>query len=222
MKISRYNQSCFLLETKNKRILIDPGVNGYSEERLNDWRDIDYIFVTHRHVDHCNVEAINTIARRDNTKIYTTQEVVDHVDLINPIVIKQGDVVDLGDIKVEVTKAIHGFFTPMKKNGAEIFENVGFIVDDGDKRFYTTSDTINFCNDYKCDVLCMPFNGNGLTLGIVDGIMFAKDINPELVIPVHMEHPMPFMNPDVEVLKTELEKAGINYKLLNVNDCIEV
>ena len=222
MKITKFNQSCFLIETINKRILIDPGVFGYSDERLDDWSDIDYIFVTHRHGDHCNAEAINTIIERDNAKLYTTKEVVDNVELTNPMIVKQGDVVDLGDIKVEVTKAIHGFFTPMKNSGAEIFENVGFIVDDGNKRFYTTSDTINFCNNYKCDILCMPFNGNGLTLGIVDGIMFAQDINPELVIPVHMEHPMPIMNPDVEILKSELEKAGIKYKFLDVKDSIEI
>ena len=41
----------------------------------------------------------------------------------------------------------------MKKSGGEIFENVGYILDDGYKRLYTTSDTINFNNDYKCDIL---------------------------------------------------------------------
>ena len=32
----------------------------------------------------------------------------------------------------------------------------------------------------------MPFNGNGLTLGLVDSIDFIKDINPKLVLPIHL------------------------------------
>lgn len=222
MKITKFNQSCLLVETKNKRILIDPGNIGYNENLLNDWTDIDYILITHRHRDHCNVEAINTIVKRDNATVYTTNEVVSNTNLINPIIIKQGDIIDLGNIKVEVTKAIHGFFTKMKKSGGEILENVGYIIDDGEKRLYTTSDTINFNNDYKCDILCMPFNGNGLTLGIIDGVMFAQDINPELLLPIHMEHPLPFMNPDIDNLKSEIEKAGIKYKLLNLEETIVV
>ena len=142
--------------------------------------------------------------------------------MINPIIIKQGDIIDLDDVKIEVTKAIHGFFTKMKKSGGEIFENVGFILDDGHKRLYMTSDTINFNNDYKCDILCMPFNGNGLTLGIIDGVMFAEDINPELLLPIHMEHPLPFMNPDIETLKSEIEKASINYKIMDLKETINI
>lgn len=222
MKITKFNQSCLLLETKNKRILIDPGNIGYNKNLLNDWTDIDYILITHRHGDHCNVEAINTIVKRDNAKIYTTNEVVSNTNLINPIIIKQGDIIDLENIKVEVTKAIHGFFTKMKKSGGEIFENVGYIIDDGEKRLYTTSDTINFNNDYKCDILCMPFNGNGLTLGIIDGVMFAQDINPKILLPIHMEHPLSFMNPDLELLKSEIEKSGIKYQLLNLKETIEI
>lgn len=222
MKITKFNQSCLLVETNNKKFLIDPGNIGYEVSLLNEWKDIDYILITHRHGDHCNVDAINTIVKRDNAKIYTTKEVADNTSLINPIIVKQGDIIDLENIKIEVTKAIHGFFTPMKKAGGEIFENVGYILDDGHKRLYTTSDTINFNNNYKCDILCMPFNGNGLTLGIIDGVMFAQDINPELVLPVHMEHPLPFMNPDIDKLKLEMEKAEIKYRLLNVKDTIDV
>ena len=222
MKITKFNQSCLLVETNNKRFLIDPGKIGYTESLLDEWKDIDYILITHRHGDHCNVEAINTIVKRDNAKVYTTKEVVDNTDLITPIIVEQGDIIELGDVKIEVTKAIHGFFTKMKKAGGEIFENVGYIIDDGYKRLYATSDTINFNNDYKCDILCMPFNGNGLTLGIIDGVMFAQDINPELLLPIHMEHPLPYMNPDIDKLKEEIEKAGMNYKLLNVKEAINI
>ncbi|MFA7688683.1 MAG: hypothetical protein WCX96_01165, partial [Bacilli bacterium] len=72
------------------------------------------------------------------------------------------------------------------------------------------------------DIICMPFNRNGLTLGIIDGVMFAEDINPTLLLPVHMEHPLPFMNPDTQLLKSEIEKAGLNYKILDLKETIDV
>lgn len=222
MKITKFNQSCLLVETKGKRILVDPGNIGYEESLLDEWIDINYILVTHRHRDHCNVDVINKIAERDGSKIYTTHEVVEKVELKDAIVIKAGDIIELEGIKVEVTKAVHGFFTKMKYTGAEILENVGYIIDDGENRLYATSDTINFNNDYKCDILCMPFNGNGLTLGVIDGVMFAKDINPKLVLPIHTEHPLDFMNPDIDRLKYELEKAELSYKFLNIKESIEV
>ena len=222
MKITKYNQSCLLVETNNKRILFDPCKFGYVESLLDEWTNIDYIFITHKHGDHCNDDAINTIVNRDGAKIYTPNEVASNHNLINPIIVKEGDIVDLGDIKVEVVKAIHGYLASMKKSGGEVLENVGYILDDGNKRLYTTSDTIGFNNDYKCDILCMPFNGNGLTLGIVDGILFAQDINPEIVLPIHTEHPLPYMNPDKEVLSKALDDANLKYKILELRESIEV
>jgi len=41
MKITKFNQSCLLIETKGKRILIDPGNIGYTNELEKYWTDID-------------------------------------------------------------------------------------------------------------------------------------------------------------------------------------
>ena len=48
MKITKYNQSCLLIETNNKRFLVDPGNIGFEENLLNEWKNINYILVTHR------------------------------------------------------------------------------------------------------------------------------------------------------------------------------
>ena len=222
MKITKYNQSTLLLETNNKRILIDPSSINYSDELVNnDWTDIDAILITHKHSDHCNKEAINTIVSRDNSKVFTSSEVSQSNDFANITIVKAGDIFSIGDIKVETTKAIHGYMTGFRESGKEIIENIGFIVDDGDVKLYTTSDTINFYNDYTCDILCMPFNGNGITLGIVDGISFIKGIKPKFVLPVHMQHPLPHMNPNVEILRSALEENDINYKILSIGESIE-
>jgi L-ascorbate metabolism protein UlaG (beta-lactamase superfamily) len=223
MKITKYNQACLLIETKGKRILIDPGSIGYTGDMLNkEWININTILITHKHKDHCHQEAVNTIIKRDNAKLYTSKEVVDKYHFNNVNIVKENDTFHIDDIRIEVTKAIHGYLTGMHENDKEILENIGFIIDDGEHRLYTTSDTINFYNQYQCDILCMPFNGNGLTMGIIDGIMFAKAINPKLLIPIHMQHPKPIMNPNLEVLKKNLVEANINYNILNIGEMIEI
>lgn len=223
MKITKYNQSCLLIETNGKRILIDPGKFGYIEERLEkDWTNIDAILITHKHGDHCYKEIIEEILKRDKSILYVTEEIQNTYSFENANIVKEQNTFNIGDIKVEVTHAMHGYLTGMRERGAEVLENVGYIIDDGTTRLYTTSDTINFYNDYKCDILCMPFNGNGITLGIIDGIDFAKAINPKLLLPIHTEHPNPIMNPDVNVLTNTIKEANLNYKILKVGESVEI
>lgn len=223
MKITKFNQACLLVETDGKRILIDPGTIGYTDEMLEKyWTNIDVIFVTHKHADHCITDVVNEIVKRDNAKLYTNSEVISTYNFVNVNKVAEGDIFNIDNIKIKVVKAVHGFLTPMKQTGSEIKENVGYIVDNGNTRVYVTSDTINFNHDYKCDVLAMPFNGNGLTLGLVDGVEFIKDINPKLVLPIHLQHPKPIMNPDINVLKQTLEEENINYKILDILESIEV
>lgn len=220
MKITKYNQSTLLLDTKGLRILIDPSSIGYTEKMLEEWINIDIILITHKHPDHCSIEAINQIVKRDSAVVYTTKEVSDKYDLKCRIV-ASSNTYQFKDILIEVTEAVHGYLTGMRENDNEIKENVGYIIDDGDTRLYTTSDTINFYNEYKCDVLCMPFNGNGLTMGLFDGLGFVKGIKPKLLLPIHMQHPLPFMNPDLNELRKMLDEEKINYVVMGVNESIE-
>ena len=223
MQITKYNQSCLLIETNNKRILIDPGNINYTDEMYNKkWVNIDAILITHRHQDHCYAEVIKKIIERDNCKVYTSSEVDKYSHFNNTIIVKKNDTIEIfPNIKIEVTHAKLGYLTGMRESNNEIIENIGFIIDDGKTRLYTTSDTINFYNNYKCDILCMPFNGNGLTLGIIDGINFAKQINPKLLLPIHMQHPKDIMNPNINQLKQELEYNGIKYKIMKIGETID-
>lgn len=223
MKITKFNQSCLLISTNNKRILIDPGMIGYNDELLNNhWLDIDIILVTHKHADHCNSEAINKIIKRDNAKLYVTNEIQNEYKFNQKIIVKEEDIINIDDIKIEVVHAIHGYLTGFAERNANILENVGYIIDDGKTRFYTTSDTINFYNKIKCDVIAMPFNGNGLTMGLIDGSDFIKAINPRIVLPIHMEHPNSIMNPDIIKMDHVFRDKNIEYKILKKYESVEI
>lgn len=222
MKITKYNHSCLLIEANNKRILVDPGIIGYNDEILAKyWQYIDCILVTHKHDDHCNAIAIDRIVARDNCKFYTSYEVVETQPIYGALLVKPGDVIDLeNNIRIGVVRAVHGYLPKMKGN--EVKTNLGYIIDDGKCKVYITSDSICFDNGIKCDVICMPFNGNGLTFGEYDGSMYAKACQAKLVLPIHMEHPDPNMMPNLYKLDKHLKEVGIEYKILDFNESIEI
>lgn len=217
MKITKYPQSCLLVETKGKKILIDPGTLKYKEEYFDVWNNVDIILITHKHPDHCNTEILEKM--NNNIKIYSTQEVQNANKNLNINIIKDNDVIKLDDIKIEVVHAIHGY-QPLLKGEKEIHENVGYIIDDGENRLYTTSDTICFRNDYKADILCVPVTGHGLTMSAFETALYAKEVGATLTIPIHMDNPA--FPPDYKFIEEMFNKYEVEYEILENEESIEV
>jgi len=220
MKITRYAQSCILIETNGKRILVDPGSIQYDNSLLmNDWNNIDIILVTHKHGDHCHVPAILEIMKEGKTKLYSSTEVAKEYPELKIEIVKENDVVNIDDIKIEVVKAVHGFI-PLLKGGKEVNNNIGYIIDDGKRRAYSTSDTICFDNDYKCNVLFAPVCNHGLVMGPFEAALFAKETGAELVVPVHYHNPK--YPADLNEVERHFKENGLNYRIMEIKDSIEL
>lgn len=217
MKITKFPQSCLLIETKGRKILIDPGTLKYKEEYFDIWNEVDIILITHKHPDHCNTEVLEKI--NNKIKIYSSKEVQDANKNLNISVVKENDIIELDDIKIEVVHAIHGY-QPLLKGDKEINENIGYIVDDGENRLYTTSDTICFKNDYKADILCIPVTGHGLTMSAFEASLYAKEVGATLTIPIHMDNPS--FPPDFEYIKEMFDKYEVEYEILENDETIEI
>lgn len=217
MKITKFPQSCLLLETKGKKILIDPGNLKYKEEYFPIWSNVDLILITHKHPDHCNSEVLEKLDKA--IKIYSTQEVQKAYPALPIHVVKENDVLELDTIKIEVVHAIHGY-QPLLKGGKEIYENVGYIIDDGQNRFYTTSDTICFQNEYKADILCVPVTGHGVTMSAFEVALYAKEVGAVLTLPIHMDNPA--FPPDFKFIEEMFSKYETEYEILENDETIEI
>lgn len=220
MKITRYPQSCIFIETKETKILIDPGNIKMQEGYYSFFQEADAILITHKHADHCCSKAIQKIMEyNEKIKLYSTEEVKEFYDELDITVVKEGDEVIVGNIKIEVVHAVHGYLPPMK-HGSIVKENVGYIVDDGETRLYATSDTICFQNDYKCDILCVGISGYGVTMGAFEAALFAKETGAKLVIPVHLDNPKYPI--DYKAIQKQMDQQEVKYKLLAIGESIEV
>lgn len=216
MKITKFPQSCLLVETKGKKILVDPGTLKYKEEYFDIWNNVDIILITHKHSDHCNSEVLEKTNK--NILIYSTKEVLDTYPNLNISVIKENDILNIGDIKIEVVHAVHGY-NPMLK-GKAVRENVGFIIDDRSNRLYITSDTICFENEYKADILCVPVTGCGLTMSAFEAALYSKDVGAVLTILTHMDNPS--LPPDYEYIEKMFNKFDVEYEILDNKETIEI
>ena len=59
MKITKYPQSCLMIETNNKRILVDAGGLKYQDRFLEEWKKADVILITHKHGDHIKSDVLH-------------------------------------------------------------------------------------------------------------------------------------------------------------------
>ena len=206
-----------MIETKGEKILVDPGTIGITENILSQWKNPDAILITHKHSDHCDVESINKI-RGEDTKIYTSKEVVETYPELKAEIVQEGYNLSVGEVRIEVVKAVHGYM-PFLKGNNEIHGNLGFIIERG-KKIYCVGDSISFKNEYKCGVIFVPVCNHGLVMGPYDAALFAKETKAELVIPYHYDNSR--FPADLSKVKEEFEKIGLNYKFLEIGETIEI
>lgn len=110
------------IETAHHRILIDAGLSGKRiEERMakigRSLKDVDAIFVTHEHSDHCH--GVGVLARRYGMAIYANKGTwqamapkIGKVDLSQKNLIAPGTVKDFGDLQIESFAVSHDAAEP--------------------------------------------------------------------------------------------------------------
>jgi len=218
MKLTKFAQSCIMIESNEQKILIDPGAILLDEKTIQKWMHPDFILITHKHFDHFDENAIKKIIS-PKTIIYASSETAKEYPSTKFEIVKERDKFNLGKIKVEVVKAVHGHHALMPK-GKEVREAIGYILEINGKKLYHTGDTISFPNEYKCNILFVPFNNHGVCMGPFEAALFAKETGAELIIPIHFDNEK--LPGDKEKFKIELEKNKLNYKFLKIGESIEI
>ena len=87
MKIKKYPQSCLLIETNNKKVLVDAGSLKFQDKFLDEWKTADIILITHKHGDHIKSDVLKNI----NIPIYSTEEVQNTYPEVKFNIIKEKD-----------------------------------------------------------------------------------------------------------------------------------
>ena len=165
--ITKLVHACLLVETDDKRILIDPGIFTWNDERfdLSMVEGVDRILITHEHADHVSVDLVLATLERSNDAEVETTASLSHI---------------LGEHNIDsATSGTHRFAAPHERipmgPGPE---NTGFHVEGvlshpGDSHSFVET----------MPILAMPFAAPWGSL--VTGVDRARLVGPRYVVPIH-------------------------------------
>src|SRR5260221_254747 len=99
MKITRFVQSCLLVEEGNARILIDP--SGEEQERLAEFGQLDAILYTHEHGDHFDAEMAKNFIEQAIAPVYANASTAKLIKA-SATTVNDGQEFDIKDVHIKV------------------------------------------------------------------------------------------------------------------------
>lgn len=197
MKVTYLGQAGLLFEKRGFKIMIDPYLSD-SVEKINpkNYRRVpvdesffkikpDVMIFTHNHLDHYDPKTVSHfIDENSNITVLAPKSVWDEVRKIggnnNYILFNRHTEWTQNGIRFTAVKAEHSDITP-----------IGVIIDDGERKYYVTGDTLyneEIFADIPSDIyaLFLPVNGVGNNMNMTDAARFAKRINAERTVPIHI------------------------------------
>ena len=196
MKITYLGQAGLLFETDNLTIMIDPylsdsvkNINPKNYRRVSVKEELfdikpDVMIFTHNHLDHYDPEPVKRFISSDSEiLVLAPTSVWNEVRKLggnnNFVLFNRHTTWREKGVKFTAVKAEHSDISP-----------IGVIIDDGDKKYYITGDTL-FNEDIFTDIpndiyaLFLPENGVGNNMNMADAKAFAEKINPKVAVPIH-------------------------------------
>lgn len=201
MKVTWLTQAGLLFESDKISILVDPYLSNSLAERgakferkipvAKEYFDVkpDVILITHSHADHLDPETLGVFLSPDREPVTVlapgaSWEIINNMPgEHNAVLLNPHSVWSENGVTFYSVAAAHSDKTAC-----------GFIIDDGDKTYYISGDTLyNF--DVIDDVLdlapsgvdyaFLPINGKGNNMHARDAADFAYEIGAHSAIPLH-------------------------------------
>ncbi len=225
MKVTFHGHSVVMIETKGKKILIDPFINGNSQSDLNaETVECDVILLTHGHNDH--VGDTVEIAKRNDALVVATADLATYLGWqglnVHPLNLGGAREFDFG--KVKLTQAFHSSHYTEEETQNIVYTGMpaGILFTAEGKTVYHLGDTALF-SDLKMigemndiDLAFVPI-GDNFTMGPEDAVIASKWIGAKMVVPVHY-NTFPVIEQDPSAFIEKLD--GVEGKVLDPGESI--
>jgi len=197
MKIIWLGQAGLLFDNKKTSIMIDPYLSNsvekiepknyrraYIDESFFNLKP-DIMIFTHNHLDHYDREtAAHFITENSALTVLSPASVYKEAR-------KLGGNNNYVLFNRHTSWTQNGItFTAVKAEHSDL-DAIGVIIDDGERKYYITGDTLyneEIFKDIPDDIyaLFLPVNGVGNNMNMLDASRFAKKVNAEKVVPIHI------------------------------------
>lgn len=190
MKIRWIGQSGYVITTKEAKIILDPYLSDVvnrvaGRERLVEAPikpeeiEADAIICTHNHLDHLDVDAIEQM---DKSLLFVTTgegaAVLKDKGCGNVVVLKEGDSLQIRDVKLTAVCAFH------------TVEAIGIILQAEGLTLYFSGDTLYDSQlfkirQYSPDYTFICINGRLGNMNVDEAVATAKEIGARINVPNH-------------------------------------
>ena len=227
MKLTYFGHSAFQIETEGTTLLVDPFITGnpHTEDLVEpDDLEPDAILLTHAHGDHWG-DALD-ILNRTGALLVANYEIIQYAGrngYENGQPLNTGGAWDFDWGRMTMTFARHSSSFPDGTYGGH---PNGFILEVEGKTLYNTGDTDPFSEmawigeDYAIDLLMLPI-GDCFTMGPKGAVRAAEMLRPKLTVPLHW-NTFPLIETDPEAWKEQMELAGMNARVLQPGQTLEL
>lgn len=219
VKVRFLGHAAFYLEGEGLKGLIDPFLtdNPQASAKPEDFKDINYIFVTHGHKDHLG-DAIE-IAKRTGATIVAVFELANYCASkgakVHPMHVGGSARFPFG--RVKMIPASHG--SGIVEGDRVIYGGnpCGFLISVEGKKIYHAGDTglladMMLLKDEGVDLALLPIGGN-FTMDVDDALRALELIRPKKVIPMHY-NTWPLIQADPKEFARKAEMLGFSSEVL--------
>ncbi|HBP37380.1 MAG TPA: hypothetical protein DD640_01305 [Clostridiales bacterium] len=192
-------QAGFLFKTATGMLIaVDPYLTDYTERIAGFKRlspkliapqdlDLDILITSHDHPDHFDADAVPLLMANGRARLFGSVEAAGHArklgldpDRIN--VMKAGDEVQIGTLKITAVFADHGELAP---------DALGIMLMVSDKKIYLAADTayhpevVRTVRQIKPDLIIVPINGAYGNLNETEAARLAGESEARIAVPCH-------------------------------------
>lgn len=174
MKITRFTQSCLLIEEGNSKILIDP--SGAEKGNVAKFGKLDAILYTHEHADHFDAEMAKSWVEQ-GVPVYANASTAKLIGgKVNTI--QDGQEFSVGGFKIKALELPHCLMW----DGGEGPQNTGYLING---QFFHPGDGKEL-EGLKVDNMALPITGPDVS--IKDAFSFAVQLGVKAAIPIHYDY----------------------------------
>jgi L-ascorbate metabolism protein UlaG (beta-lactamase superfamily) len=178
VKVTKYPQSCLIIEQQGKRIVIDPGALVSGKYTAKDLLPLDAILITHEHQDHADPELIRALAGASGLPVIANQSTKNLLGDLVTQVVSDNEKFEAAGIQVVARELPHCLMV----DGSAGPQNTGYVVDGV---FFHAGDGIKLDN-LQVQSAAIPIAGPDISAR--DVFDFIKQLRCTAVVPIHYDY----------------------------------